>query len=169
MKVHHVGACPPAGFQDANYFAQARDATSGAPLACSYPHDSYVVMGRSREPERTGRVEAATESACDKLRNRAHARSASFQLASNCRAVTRCGRVQTSGGQLLNKCVHFNQLPAVPRDWGASIALLSDVETDVTGSISFRVGLGKCGKNKRCRVSMPSRKPRGTCTASMAK
>jgi hypothetical protein len=76
-------------------------------------------MGRSWEPERTGRVEAATESASDSLRNLVDARSASFQLTSNYPAVTCCGRVQTSGGWLLNKCVNFNQLAAVPRDWGA--------------------------------------------------
>ena len=39
MTVHPVGARSPAGFQDANYFAQDPDADSGARLACSYLHD----------------------------------------------------------------------------------------------------------------------------------
>jgi hypothetical protein len=51
----------------------------------AYYRVSTRAQGRSGlglEPERTGRVEAAAESACDNLRNLAHARSASFQLAS---------------------------------------------------------------------------------------
>jgi len=42
---------------------------------------------------------------------------------------------------LLNKCVRFDQVATVPRTEGR-IALLSDVETDVTDSVSFCVGLG---------------------------
>ena len=40
MTVHHVGARPPAGFQDANYLAQGDDAPQERALACSYLHDS---------------------------------------------------------------------------------------------------------------------------------
>jgi hypothetical protein len=43
MTVHHVGARPPAGFQDANYFAQGGHAAPGpfmwSSLLCSYLHD----------------------------------------------------------------------------------------------------------------------------------
>ena len=48
MTVHHVGARPPAGFQDANYFAQGGDAPQERTLACSYLHGS-VAIGRPRE------------------------------------------------------------------------------------------------------------------------
>jgi len=106
MTVHPVGARPQLAFKMPT-------------IACSYLHAPYVAMGGSREPERTGRVEAATESACDNLRNLAHARSASIQLASNCWAVTWLQSGTTSGGRVLNKCAHFSQLAAVPLDWGA--------------------------------------------------
>jgi hypothetical protein len=43
MTVHDIGARLPAGFQDANYFAQGGDATSGAHLACNYLHDCLYV------------------------------------------------------------------------------------------------------------------------------
>jgi hypothetical protein len=37
MTVHHVGARPPAGFQDANYLAQGGDAASGAHARVQLP------------------------------------------------------------------------------------------------------------------------------------
>jgi hypothetical protein len=48
MTVHDVGARLPAGFQDANYFAQGGHATSERTLSCSYLYGS-VAMGRPRE------------------------------------------------------------------------------------------------------------------------
>ena len=107
-------------------------------LACSHLHDSYAAISRSREPERTDRVEAATESACDNLPNLAHARSAFLQLGSNCWAVTCCGRVRTSGsGPSTNVCVSTNWQLCHGTGARGSVALLSDVETDITDSVSF--------------------------------
>ena len=81
-------------------------------------------------PERTGRVEAATESACDNLRNRAHARSASIDLASNGWAVTCCGRVQPAGvGCSTNVRISANLQLCHWTGARGSIALLNDVGT----------------------------------------
>jgi hypothetical protein len=49
MTVHDVGARLPAGFQDANYFAQGGDATSGAHAYVQLPARLSVATGRPRE------------------------------------------------------------------------------------------------------------------------
>jgi hypothetical protein len=136
MTVYHVGARPQLDFKTPTISLRTVMQSQAHALACSYLQ-SDVAMGRSREPERTGRVEAAAESACDNLRNLAHARSASFLLASNCRAVTCCGRVRTSGGaSSTDVCVSTNLQLCHGTGARGSIALLSDVEA--TSPIAFR-------------------------------
>jgi hypothetical protein len=84
------------------------------------------------------------------LRNLAHARPASFQLASNCWAVTCCGRVRASGGgSSTNVCVSTNLQLCHGTGARESIALLSNVETDVTDSVSFRLGLAKMWERQK--------------------
>jgi hypothetical protein len=136
--------------------------------ACSDLHDSYVAMGRLGNPNVRPR-RSRYRKRFDNVRNRALVVSTSFELISNRSAVICCGRVRTGGGgSSTNVCVSTNlQLCHGTGARGASH--FCSVETDVTDTVSFCVGLSKnvgkttgvvlqCRRESREALAQPARR-----------